>query len=239
MERAQRTLCSPLVAVDPQPVALVVAPDVLERRDADRELERTLAEGELPDVGERRAQPGNLGLREVDADELGCSERDETREVGRLGEGVADVEHARLAAVAGKTPGDLDHPLVGARRPRDSARPLVAQPGAGGEGERVVEQRHVGELGVRDELVEEPSARKRAVAELRERALPGRGLGIPAQHEPPELVDELLVTSSRGGEPGRERRVHGAPLGPGPGGSERDELGRALRAGRESDRRRG
>ena len=114
---AQRGLVAALVACAVDRVDAVVPPDVLERRDAEDELERRVLEGELADVGEDRSQPGHLGLGEVDADELLGAECREPGEVGRLGERVADVEHALLAVVAREAPGNLDDPLV-ARRGR-------------------------------------------------------------------------------------------------------------------------
>ena len=180
---------------------------MLERRDAEREVERGVGEWKCPHVGDDRSQAGHIGGCEIDADQGSCAKADEAGEVCRLGEGVADVEYVALAVVAGERPRDLDRALVAgrgsaqlARAPRAAAlaRPCSLR---SCECKRRVQHGNAVELLAPHELPQEPGPRQRAVAELLERTRTPLGLGRPAQDEPPGAVDELLVGPGRCREP--------------------------------------
>lgn len=59
---------SSLLRVEAVPGA--VAADVLDRRDAEDDVERMLLERQVAEVGLHRSQPGDVGTGEVDSDEL-------------------------------------------------------------------------------------------------------------------------------------------------------------------------
>jgi UDP-glucose 4-epimerase len=195
-------------------VDVVVATDVLERRDAEDELERLILEREGAHVGHDAFDAGHIGLREIDARDL-RAERNEAREVGGLRERVTDVEHARLAVVAGEKPRDLDRSLVARgrrtklawpRRPSDLAR---ARALGGCEGDGTVEERDALELVARDELPQETRAGERAVAELLECGFASCVLGRAPHRKEPCALDELLVASRGGVEPALDAVAHG------------------------------
>ena len=177
------------VGVGPEPVGAVVQPDVLERRDAEDDVEGAALERELADVGRDGVQAGHVGRGQIDADELRRAQPDQLREVRRLREGVADVEHTRLAAISGKHPGDLDRPLVRARRGGELARALVREAGLAGPGERVVERAHQNELVTRGELVQERRARQRPSLERRYTSLQVLRQRVASQEQPVRVRD--------------------------------------------------
>ena len=86
----------------------VVAPDMLERGDRDREVESTVLERQVAEVGLNARQPRHLGAHEVDAGQLGRAETEQPGEVRRLGERVADIEHTALPGVPRQAPGNVD-----------------------------------------------------------------------------------------------------------------------------------
>jgi len=176
MQLAQRGFVSFFLARRIDVVHLVVAPDVLERRDAEDQLERSIGERQRPHVADDGPQSRDVGSRQVGAREVGRTERDQSRQVCRLGERVADVEHPRLTVVAREAPRDLDRTLVTRRGSAQIARPRraahLARTGTLGrrERERIVEQLDPAELLARGELPQEPGARERPVPELAERS---------------------------------------------------------------------
>ena len=158
-------------------VDAIVAPDVLERRDAEREVEGAVLERQVADVRDDRPHPGHVRLGQVDADELGGAAAAERREVGGLRVRRTDVEHALARTDPRERPRDLDRPLV---RPRWRLEEPLA-PGR----DRVVEGREAPELVALDELSEERRPRHGAL----ERG----GLRVTAEDEPVGAADELLV----------------------------------------------
>ncbi len=183
VQLAQRRLVAGVVARGVDVVDLVVAADVLERRDAEREIERRVRERQVAHVGDDSAEARHVGAREVDADELVRTERDEAGEIRRLGEGVADVEHVPLAVVARERPRDLERALVADRGRAQATRPRGAvdlarlRPLGRREREPAVEHGDAVELLAPHELAQEPGPRERPVAELLERARAAVGLG--------------------------------------------------------------
>src|SRR5207302_754101 len=104
--------CFAAFALIARAVDAVVPADVLERRDAEREVERRVGEGELAHVTDDAPHAWELRGDEVDADELGDARGEEPREVGGPRIRRADVEDAPSAAEPGERPGDLDRALV-------------------------------------------------------------------------------------------------------------------------------
>src|SRR5439155_15477671 len=135
-------------------VDLVVAADVLERRDAEREVEPRVGERQLTHVGDDRPEPGYVGMREVGTDELGRAEGDEAGEIRRFGERVADVEDALLAAVAREAPWDLERPLVALGRRLQLARAPFVSALRYGACETRVQEHDAAELVAPDELLQ-------------------------------------------------------------------------------------
>ena len=169
-------------------VLRVVAPDMLEGRDRDREVESTVLERQVAEVGLNARQPGHLGAHEVDAGQLGRAETEQPGEVRRLGERVADIEHAALARVPRQAPGNLDRPLVGSWRGGDVARSLAGGPLSGGPGDGVVQVAELLVLGGGGELAQERRARHPAgQARFGRRSLVR--LDRPAQHAAPDRVE--------------------------------------------------
>src|SRR5207244_1528855 len=124
---------------------------------AEAELERAALERQPPDVRNDGPETGDSRLREIDPYNLARAECDEAGEIRGLGERVADVEHRRLAVVAGEAPRDLDRALVAAGGRRQAARPRRARDRprrssrARGRRDRVVEEPHALELLARGE----------------------------------------------------------------------------------------
>ena len=178
MQLAQGGLVAGVVARRVDVVDLVVAADVLERREAERQVDRAVGERQLAHVRDDGAESRDGLLAEVDADEVVRAERRQPGEVRRLREDVAKVEHPLLVVVAGEAPRNLDRALVARRGCAQLAwarRPAhVARPGALARGERdgVVQQRHLGELVARHELPQEPRPGQRPVTEPVQRTLP-------------------------------------------------------------------
>ena len=191
-------------------IALVVGADVLDRRDAEDDVERAVRERQRTDVRDDAAQAGHLRLGEVDADELGRAEADEAGEVDRLGKGVADVEHARLAAVAREAPRDLDRPLVASAGPAQLARALPGAPGPGCERDCIIEQAHARELVRGDEVGEQCGPRQRRPGDAGRRLGQHLRLGLPAKGEPVKAAHELLGRDGCELELRAEARVHRA-----------------------------
>ncbi len=189
---AQRSSAARLVCVSLDAVDLVVGADVLERRDEQDLVERAIGKGQRARVGHDRLEAGNLGLGEIGADELAGVGLDESGDVGGLGEGVADLEHA-AGSNAREHPGHLDETLVRSGRRLQVAWPLTAGPGATCEGDHVVELSHTLELGRGGELVEERRARHGPLGEPGERPLARLCLGRAPQHERKRRIDELVV----------------------------------------------
>ena len=203
-----------LVARGVDVVQLVVAADVLERRDAEHEVERAVVERKLANICDDGAQPRHVDLREIDAGELSRSERDESGEVGGLRERVTDVEHPSFPVVACEAPRDLDRPLVDRRGRLQEARPRRAACLArlralrGCERECCVEDVDAPEFLAFDELAEQSGAGERAVAELRERELAAAVLGRAPYDESPGAVHEVLVATGCGVQPAPQVARH-------------------------------
>jgi uncharacterized cupredoxin-like copper-binding protein len=162
-------------------VDAVVAPHVLERRDAEREIEGAVLEREAAHVGNDRPHPRHARLDEVDADELRRAACEQRREVGGLRVRGADVEDALARPHPRERPRDLDRPLVRPRRRLEEPIPACR--------ERLVERRELLELRAGDELAKERGARNPALERGR--------LGIAPQDEPIGAPDELLVREVR------------------------------------------
>ena len=110
-----------------QPVDRVVGADVLERGDEQDLIEGTIVEREPANVGFGRLE-ADIARRKIDANEL-HARADERAEICRLGEGVADLEHATARSEPRQHPWNLDHTLVGSRRrlqPADSFSPRAS-----------------------------------------------------------------------------------------------------------------
>ena len=106
-ELAQRRSVPVVVRPGVEAVHRVVAPDMLERRDAEREVEVPVFERQVAYVGD---DVGGLG--EVGRDELGGAELPEPLEIRGNRVGRPDVEDAPLAGVPREAPRDLDRALV-------------------------------------------------------------------------------------------------------------------------------
>ena len=85
------------LALRARPVDPVVPSDVLERRDAEDEVEARVRERQLTDVGDDRVHLRDLGLDQVDAHELGDSRCDERGEVCGLRVRGPDVQDSPRA----------------------------------------------------------------------------------------------------------------------------------------------
>jgi len=206
---AERRVERSVVALCRQPVLRVVAADVFEGRDRDHDVERSILERQAAQVGRHAFEARHLGRGEIDSDQPLGAEPAERCEVRRLGEDVADVEHARLASVAREAPRDLDGALVGARRSNEVPRPLAGCALRCSPGGSVVEQPHAAELGRAGELGDERRPRH-AGTEARDGLVELRGLDGAAQHRPPQPADERVVRSRGGVQPGFKRRIQAA-----------------------------
>jgi len=124
---------------------------VLERGDAEGEVEGGVRKGELAHVAADELR--QVGLGQVDEHELGDPRRQERREVGGRCVRGADVENPAGVADPRECPRDLDRALVEAGRRLEEPR------GSCHAHECVVQRAQLRELGARDELGEERGAR--------------------------------------------------------------------------------
>src|SRR5438093_2519136 len=102
---------------------------MLERRDAEDDVERPVRKRKLADVRDDALESRYVPLDQVDADELARSRLRQGDEPLGLGERIADVEYAALAAVPAERPRDLDGPLVEVAGRFQLVRPLVRSAG--------------------------------------------------------------------------------------------------------------
>jgi uncharacterized cupredoxin-like copper-binding protein len=184
----------------------VVAADVLERGDAEDGVERPGVEGEPPHVRLHRRHPGDLALREVDAYEFACAEPEERGEPDGLGEGIADVQHARLPSVPPEGPGELDRALVELGGRDELVRALAGGARRGAPADAVVEQAQPPELIAVRQFGEEAGAREAVLSQRGEGMRACFVVRRPPQEQAESAVDEVLV---------RERgqlEVRGQPL---------------------------
>ena len=194
------------VVLGVEPVAGVVGADVLERRDAEDEVERAVAERQVADVGLDARQTGNVGGGEVDADELVEAGPEQGSEVRRLRERVPDLEPRRPRR-AREHPRELDHALVRAggpwsqrgRSPRSRAPRAKAIPSSSS---RI--RSNSGAAASSCTSV----ARERSLAELGERPLARPRVGVAAQDEREDGVDEVLVRAVARVQPGPQLAAH-------------------------------
>jgi UDP-glucose 4-epimerase len=182
VQLSERALVTVLVRSGVDAVHGVVAPDVLERRDADREIEAATLEREVAHVGD---DVGRLG--EIDGDEVMRVERPEPLEVRGDRVRRPDVEDTP-SATTGEAPWDLDRTLVAPRRCVQRARPAAPRSLARREGEPVVEQLDALELTALDELAHEPRSRDLTALEAAQRLRRRRA----AEHKSPDLLDEIV-----------------------------------------------
>ena len=208
-ELAERVDARARVVLGREPVRRVVGADVLERRDEERLVEGAVLERQRPDVGRDALHPGHVPLSEVGPREVDAGAQ-EPGQVGRLGEGVADLEDAALRHEPREHPRHLDHPLVRAGRGLQPREPLAARAGAEAERDGVVERADARRLLGGHELVEERRARERPLRELRDGALARLGLGRPSQHLAECADDERVVGLALRVELGVDERVHRA-----------------------------
>ena len=150
-ELAQRRFVALVVARVLDPVDGVVAADVLERRDAEPELEAAALERQSAHVGDHVG-----GLGEVDGDQLGSRELAEPFDVRLLRVRGADVDHSGLARIARQHPRDLDGALVAPGRRFQLPWTAAACSLGARSREPVVEQLDALELAALDELADEP-----------------------------------------------------------------------------------
>jgi len=183
MQLSQRRLLAVLVARGVDAVRAVVETDMLEGRDAERDVEPSVLERERPYVGD-----DVCGLGEIDGDELGSLELAQPLDVGRLRVRCADIEHALLAGVPRERPWDLDRALVAPRGCVQLARATAAASLVPCACEPVVEELDAFELLTLDHLSHEPRVRHLALVD------PHGGLRIrlAPEHEPPCLLDEIV-----------------------------------------------
>src|SRR5204863_6785934 len=104
------------VALRARSVDAVVAADVLERRDAEDEVERGVVEREGAHVGHDGSHAGYVRPDDVDADQLRHARAKKRGEVRRLRVRGADVEDTVRAREPGPRPRELDRALGGPRR---------------------------------------------------------------------------------------------------------------------------
>ena len=144
---------------------------MLERRDAEDDVEGSIRERQAPDVGDHAAYTGDISLGEVDADDLACSERCDRREPRRLGERVPDVEHPLGVDKAAERPGKLDRTLVDASRARQLVWPLSGSSCGSRPCHGVLEGSQPDELVARGKVRDERGARQRLARERAERVI--------------------------------------------------------------------
>src|SRR5581483_11458441 len=192
---AQRRFVAVVVRACVEAVHRVVAPDVLERRDAKREVEVAVLERQVAYVCDDVCRLGEVG-----GDQLRGGEAPEPFEVRGNRVRRPDVEDAMLAGIPGEAPWDLDRALVAPRRSAQLARAAAPSSLEARAGEPVVEELDQLELATLDELAHEPRQRDLAAREAPSRLRIG---GAP-EHEAPELLDEVVHA--------REARVTSMPL---------------------------
>src|SRR5438093_643242 len=181
---------------------------MLDRGDAQHDVERSGLERELAQVCLYVREPGDVGLREIDAHQPLGTEPDQRRQVCGLGEGVADVENARLTAVARETPRDLDRTFVALRGRVKLTWALAFAACPRCKRDCVVQGTQTRELLARDYVPQQRSARERP------RLHSGGGIGeyvrlrITAQRELVQQADEFLVREGGELELGREAGIH-------------------------------
>ena len=163
-------------------------------------------ERQCPDVCLDRLQACNLACREVCPDDLDARSQ-ERAEVGALGEGVADLEHAAGRPQPGEHPRHLDDTLVRVGRSLEPANALAAPPRAQAQRNGVVQLLHAPELVARRELADQRRARERPFRELREGPLQGLLVRVAAQQQPERSLHERFVRPTLHGQLGLEPRV--------------------------------
>src|SRR5207245_7603668 len=94
------------------------------------------------------------------------------------------------------------------------------------EREAVVERPHARELGALHELLQQRGARH-PLREPFDRPFASLGLGVPAEYQPPEPVDDLRIVAVEGVEPGRELGSHPPPTASFTGNRKRTRMKRA------------
>src|SRR5229473_5518717 len=136
------------------------------------------------------------------------TESGQSRQVRRLGKGVADIEDSGLAAVPRQAPRDLDRTFIAPNRRAQLARSLAGAARPRSEGDRVVEGTYAPELLARDNVPNQRRARECPFLQPRDGVRERVGLRITTQREPVQPSDELLVREGGELEFSREAGIH-------------------------------